>query len=84
MLRFLINLCHRPRLRFGLGHDPRSRYRNTNFASFLAVNNGGGRDVDRHDAILRGRKVLRYTLTLLSGSGALWVIVESAKALSVF
>ncbi len=84
MLRFLINLCHRPAIRFGLARDPRSPHRNTRFASFLAESNRSPRDFDRHDAVVRGRTFLRRTLFALSGAGALWFALESAKALSTF
>lgn len=84
MLRFLLNLCHRPALRFGLGRDSRGRHRNTTFASFLAENNRSSRDADFHGAVLQGRKFARRVLLLLSGGGVLWVAIESAKALSVF
>ncbi len=82
--RFLLNLCHRPALRFGLGRDTRGRHRNTQFASFLASSNRGRNDIDLHGAVLRGRKLVRQGLMLLLGGGAAWVAVESAKALSVF
>lgn len=84
MLRFLINLCRRPAIRFGLARDPRSPHRNTRFASFLAENNRSPRDFDRHDALVRGRTLFRRALLLLSAGGALWFALESAKALSVF
>jgi len=84
VLRFLLNLCHRPAIRFGLARDPRSPHRNTRFASFLAENNRSPRDFDRHDAMVRGRTVARRTLVALSGGVALWFALESAKALSVF
>jgi hypothetical protein len=84
VLRFLLNLCHRPALRFGWSRDARSRHRNTNFASFMAENNRRRHDIDRHDAILRGRRVARNLLMLLLAGGGTWIVVESAKALSVF
>lgn len=84
MLRFLLNLCHRPAIRFGLARDPRGRYRNTSFASFLADGNRRSGDIDRHDAVLRGRKFARHFFTLLLTGGGAWIAVESAKALSIF
>ena len=81
MLRFLLNLCHRPGLRFGLGRDSRSRYRNTTFASFLAENNRRRHDADVHGAVLQGRKFARRVLFVACGGGAMWVALESAKAL---
>ena len=84
MLRFLLNLCHRPAIRFGLARDSRGRYRNTSFARFLADGNRRRSDIDRHDAVLRGRKFARHVLILLLTGGGAWVAVESAKALSMF
>lgn len=84
MLRLLLQLCHRPAIRFGLARDPRSRNRNTRFASFLVDNNRSALDPNLHDAMLKGRKFMRRLfLALLVGGGA-WVAVESARALTVF
>ena len=33
VLRFLLNLCHRPAIRFGLLRDPRGRFREPRFVS---------------------------------------------------
>ena len=80
----LINLCHRPAIRFGLRRDGRGRFRDPRFVSFLSQSNRTMLDSDRHDAILRGRRMFRQLLTLgLTGGGA-WVLLESAKALSIF
>ncbi|MEO6004900.1 MAG: hypothetical protein ABIZ04_10165 [Opitutus sp.] len=84
MLRFLLNLCRRPAIRFGLAKDPSSARRNPSFASFLAENNRGGHDMDRHDAVLRGRKLVRQGILLLLAGGGAWVVVESARALTMF
>jgi len=83
VLRFLFNLCRRPAIRFGLATDRRSRHRNPRFASFLADTNRGNH-TDMHDAVLRGRKLFRQLLLLLLAGGGAWVLVESARALSVF
>lgn len=84
MLRFLLNLCRRPTIRFGLAKDPSSTRRNPSFASFLAENNRNAHDMDRHDAALRGRKMIRQLITLLLAGGGAWVLVESARALTMF
>jgi hypothetical protein len=81
--RVLLNLCHRPAIRFGLARDPSSRFRNAPFASFLAESNGH-QGSDHHDAILRSRKIVRQVLTLLIGGGLIWIVVESARAISTF
>lgn len=84
MLRFLLNLCHRPAIRFGLARDPRSRFRNARFASFLADTNRSRLDTDFQDTVLRGRKFMRQLFVLLLTGGGAWVLVESARALSMF
>jgi hypothetical protein len=84
VLRFLLNLCHRPAYRFGSSSDPRGRFRNGGFASFMTQTNRAVRDTDRHDAVLHGRKLMRHALRFALVGGGAWVLLESAKALSVF
>jgi hypothetical protein len=84
VLRFLLNLCHRPAYRFGLGRDPRGRFRNPRFASFMTATNRKAMDTDIHDAVLRGRKLMRHAFRFALLGGGAWVVLESAKALSVF
>ena len=84
MLRAILNFCRRPSIRFGLGRDPRGRFREPRFASFLAENNRRRPDTDRHDAVLRGRKVMRNLFRLALAGGGAWVVLESARALAIF
>lgn len=84
MLRALLNLCRRPAIRFGLRRDPRGRFRDPQFTSFLTASNRKMLDTDLHDAVLRGRKLMRNLIMLALAGGGAWLIVESAKALSVF
>ncbi|HWA87847.1 MAG TPA: hypothetical protein VG710_16570 [Opitutus sp.] len=84
MIRALLNFFHRPAIRFGLASDPRSRFRNPRFASFLADANRQRSGTDLHDAVLRGRRLFRQLLLVLLAGGAAWVVVESARALSMF
>lgn len=84
MLRYLFHCCRRPSLRFGIARDRRSPRRNTCFASFLAENNRRNSDIDRHNAVLKGRRLLRNFLLLLVTGGGAWIVVESARALAVF
>ncbi len=84
VLRVLLNLCHRPAVRFGLRRDPRGRFRDPRFVSFLTQSNHKALDTDFHDAVLRGRKFMRLFLRLGLLGGAAWVVLESAQALSVF
>lgn len=84
MLRALLNLCRRPPVRFGPARDARGRFRDPRFVSFLTDANRGRLDTDFHDAVLRGRKLVRHALVLLLAGGGVWVVVESARALSMF
>lgn len=84
MLRVLLNFLRRPTLRFGMERDPRSPLRDPRFISYLAQSNRKRLDTDRHDRILRGRKLVRNLFALALAGGGAWVVVESAKALSMF
>jgi hypothetical protein len=84
VLRVLLNFCRRPAVRFGLHRDPRGRFRDPQFVSFMAQSNNRRSNTDLHDAVLRGRKVVRNVFHLALAGGAAWVVLESAKALSVF
>ena len=84
MLRFLLNLCHRPAVRFGLRRDLRGRFRDPRFASFMLQSNRKSLDTDLHDAVLRGRKMMRNVFRVALVGGCAWVVLESARALSVF
>jgi hypothetical protein len=84
VLRFLLNLCHRPAIRFGLLRDPRGRFREPRFVSFMAQSNRKVLDTDLHDTVLRGRKLMRNVFRLALAGGCAWIVLESAKALSVF
>lgn len=84
MLRALINYLRPPTLRFGMKRDSSSRLRDPRFVSYLAQSNRKALDTDFHDTVLRGRKLMRNFFRLALGGGLAWVVVESAKALSVF
>jgi hypothetical protein len=84
VLRAILNLCHRPAIRFGLRRDPRGRFRDPRFASFMAVTNRRPLDSDRHDALLKGRKFVKNVVSIGLALGGAWVVLESAKAFSVF
>ncbi len=84
VFRVLLNLCRRPAVRFGLRRDPRGRFRDPRFVSFMTQSNHKMLDTDMHDAVLRGRKLMRVAFKLALAGGCAWVVLESAKALSVF
>ena len=84
MRRALLNFCRRPALPFGLRSDTRGRFRDPRFASFIGQNNRTKLDTDLQDTVLRGRKLVKNLFRLALIGGGAWVVVESAKALSVF
>jgi hypothetical protein len=84
VFRVLLNLCRRPAIRFGLRRDPRGRFREPRFASFMAQGNRKPLDHDMHDAVLKGRKAMKGLFAAGLALGGAWVVIESAKALSVF
>lgn len=79
-LRFL------PRLGSTREYRPelRGRFRNPQFVSFMVQNNRRRVDTDLHDAVLRGRKLVRNVLRFALAGGCTWIVLESAKALSIF
>ena len=82
--RLIKNILHRPVIRMGMTKDHRGHFRNPRFVSFLSQNNRRQLDTNFHDAFLRGRRLIRHGLLLLLGGGCAWVLIESARALSVF
>ena len=84
MLRLLKNLFHRPAVRFGLARDTRGRLRDPRFVSFVAQNNRKLLNTDFHDTVLRGRKLAKRVFLLILALAGAWVVIESARALSVF
>ena len=84
MSSFLKNLFHRPAIRFGLATDTRGKFRDPRFVSFINQNNRKTLNTDFQDAVLRGRRVLRFALVAALVGGGAWVLLESAHALSMF
>jgi len=84
MPNLLNRLFHRPAIRFGLVSDSRGKFRDPRFVSFIAESNRKTLNTDFQDAVLRGRKLLRYALVAAVVCGAAWVVLESAHALSMF
>ena len=50
----------------------------------MAQSNRKALDTDLHDTVLRGRKLMRNVFRLALAGGCAWIVLESAKALSVF
>lgn len=84
MLRALKNLFHRPAIRMGMARGRRGGLRDPRFVSFMSHNNRPKLDTNFHDNVIRGRRVLRHVLVLVVAGGCAWVVLESAKAISVF
>lgn len=84
MLRALLNLFRRPTIRSGLRRDPRGRFREPGFVSFIAQSNRKSLDTDFQDAVLRGRRFVRILFKFGLAGGCAWVVLESAKAISMF
>jgi hypothetical protein len=80
----LSRLFHRPAIRFGLASDSRGKFRDPRFVSFIAESNRKTLNTDFQDAVLRGRKLLRYALIAALACGGAWIVLESAHALSMF
>jgi len=62
----------------------RGRFRDPRFASFMHDSNRRRVDSDFHDAVLKGRKVMKNLLRLGLAGVCAWVALESAKAFSIF
>ena len=84
MLRALKSLFHHRVHRMAMARDSRSRFRDPRFVSFLSANNRKTLNTDFQDAILRGRRVFKHVLVLVLIAGTAWVMLESAKAVSLF
>jgi hypothetical protein len=84
MFAFFRSVLHPRSLRFGLRTDRRSRFRDPRFASFISHSNRRSLNTDIADALLQGRKYFRHGLVLAAVAGGAWVLIESAKALSMF
>lgn len=84
MLHVLQNLFHRPAIRLGVMEDARGLCRNPRFASFMVQCNRKPLDTHIHDAVVRGRRLLRQAVMLALLAGGAWIALESARALAVF
>ncbi|HEY1109644.1 MAG TPA: hypothetical protein VGE76_13445 [Opitutaceae bacterium] len=81
----MLHLLLYPLTRFGLRRRRQhGRFRDPQFASFLSERNRRANNTDFQDAVLKGRKLFKTLLALGAVSGAAWIVVESAKALTVF
>jgi hypothetical protein len=83
-MSLLKSLFHRPAIRFGLSRDRRGKFRDPRFVSFINQSNRRTLNTDLQDALLQGRKLVRFALVAVLVCGGTWVLVESAHALSMF
>jgi len=84
VLRALKKLFHRPAIRMGMAKGRRGSLRNPRFVSFMSQNNRTKLDTNFHETVIQGRRLLRHALVLIIAGGCAWVVLESAKAISVF
>jgi hypothetical protein len=88
MLRVLKNLFHRPAIRMGRVDNSRinpTRLRNAQFVSFMSESGTlSPYHTDRYDARLKRRKLMKGLLGATVTAGAAWIVIESARALTIF
>jgi len=61
-----------------------TRARHAQFVSFLQSSGYRTHNVDRYEQSLRRRRAVKGVLYWLSAVGASWIVLESAKALTLF
>lgn len=90
MLRaFVTHLFHRPAIKMGRVDNScfqTTRLRNAQFVSFISESgslNCWGNS-DRYEARMRRRKRVKALCAVLVAAGGAWVIIESARALTIF
>jgi hypothetical protein len=88
MLRAFLSLFRRPPVRMGRVDNTRirrTRIRNAQFISFISEHRCiTARNTDHHDQRLRRFRIVKTGLVLALAAGLAWVIMESAKAISMF
>lgn len=88
LLRALKNLFHRPTIRMGRVDNSRIRTTSIRNAGFVSFISGTGclraRNTDGHDARLRRRKFAKVFALASAGVGGAWIVIESARALTLF
>lgn len=87
MLRRMRQLFYRPAIRMGSVDNSRihtTQTKNAQFISYLVESGFRQVNVDRYESTLRRRRALRGVLVCLLAAGAIWVVIESARAISMF
>jgi len=87
-MRTLRQWLHRPSIRMGSVDNSRirtTRIRNAQFVSFFAENGCvSARNSDHHDARLRRQRLVRGIALVGVTALATWIVIESARAISLF
>jgi hypothetical protein len=87
MLRELRHWLHRPAIRMGSVDNSRihpTRLKNAQFISYLVESGFRQVNADHYEASLRRRRLGKNFLLGMLTAGTAWVVVESARALSMF
>lgn len=84
MLRGWLNFLPRSGRRREFHPELRGSLRNPRFVSFMAENNRRRIDADLLEAVLRNRRWMKQALRLSLAGGLAWVVLESARAFSIF
>lgn len=88
LIRQILCLFRRPKVRFGLmANGFRGRktpVRNPQFVGFLEGSGFRRFNPDRHEKVLHRRRTIVHIIVFLLFLGFVWVMIESAHALSVF
>lgn len=90
MLRaFVTHLFHRPAIKMGRVDNScfqTTRLRNAQFVSFMSETGTfrSSNSSDRYEARMRRRKQIKALCAVLIAAGGAWIVIESARALTIF
>lgn len=88
LIRQIMILFRRPKVRFGLMMNGvrgrKSAVRNPQFVGFLEGSGFRRVSTDRYEKALQRRRTVVHALVFLLFLGFVWVMIESAHALSLF
>ncbi|MFT3783095.1 MAG: hypothetical protein QM790_13890 [Nibricoccus sp.] len=88
MLYVVKSLFHRPAIRMGRVDNTlirTTRLRNAQFVSFMSQTESiAPFSSDRYESRMRRRKIVKLALFVAGIAGVAWVIVESARAMTMF
>jgi len=90
-LQTLKNLFHRPAIRMARANNSRiqrgqrSSVRNEGFVSYISENGClRARNTDSHDTRVRRARLAKNLALAALGAGGMWIVLESARALTLF